>query len=930
MSSRIIFLLILLTPLSFLFGQEQGVYDVSFPEGMTSQTVYHVERDQQGFIWIATTNGVERYDGLSFHPYRLSGGRERSFSDGFMTNLVVDTHGHLWTSSERSVVTRYNAKLDAYRAVPDLSHQHRWGSVLCLCPVGESLLLGTSSGMATYSVVEDSLTDYRFEDKCISYISPFGDDELVLGTQSGLYLYSPSQNHSLTNFSTLQADIKCLYYDRKRELMWVGTRGQGLYFIDGQNPTSYYQVKGGQDVIINAIDQQADSLMLIGTDGLGLLTCPIPQRRSTGGFELPGLSLLASESPLAPCQLPNSVIDDILVDGDNLWLALDLGGLALLQPRHKSSLLTNPSAQVNSDRFALAASIDNQGRYWVAYSRCLACYDSVDAAPHLYMPKESGNLSFLTASDGTLWFGGYNAGLHHYDILRNQMTFYRSVADQSVLDCVYSIFEDSYCDIWVGGLNFPLTRMHSLGDNRYERTHVNIQQITDMAQLNADTLVVTTFDGFYLLDIHSGEFSSYMRNSAEWPYTNAIISVTVRGGNEIWLATMGAGLVCYDTHTGDLSRYGLEYMLPSLELRGVEQLDDSVLCVSTESSGIFAFDARHHQTLRSFRFPYTQGHGIYMRSSSASDGHGTLIFGRDDGAMVVTADDLYAPQDTFRIIVSGEHLMGDRFLLPSSDRYLEIKFTTNDLYHQADYRFEYRILGIHDDWRPIDDSRTLRYASMPPGTYRLEVRSFSASSLTSQLVFTIQAEQVLWLRWYFLLLYAVLLLWLISFLIKHYQIKHLSETDALTGILNRYGGQRRISNSLGGRYPGVFVLLDCDKFKAVNDTYGHLSGDELLKAVAQTLRRNFSDHVVMRLGGDEFAVYLYGHHSQAKLDALMQRFFHDIEAIRLPEAPSYIPSVSLGAVAYDGSESETFEHLYTLADERLYESKRHKGCWVTI
>ena len=80
------------------------------------------------------------------------------------------------------------------------------------------------------------------------------------------------------------------------------------------------------------------------------------------------------------------------------------------------------------------------------------------------------------------------------------------------------------------------------------------------------------------------------------------------------------------------------------------------------------------------------------------------------------------------------------------------------------------------------------------------------------------------------------------------------EYDYLTEILNRRSGEYRIAEQLF-KGEGALAVIDLDNFKMVNDTYGHLMGDYVLKQVADILKRYEKEHVVCRMAGDEFLVY---------------------------------------------------------------------------
>ncbi len=158
------------------------------------------------------------------------------------------------------------------------------------------------------------------------------------------------------------------------------------------------------------------------------------------------------------------------------------------------------------------------------------------------------------------------------------------------------------------------------------------------------------------------------------------------------------------------------------------------------------------------------------------------------------------------------------------------------------------------------------------------------------------------------------------------QLLYLSQTDALTGIHNRGSGEHRVQNMLKEGKKGMFCLLDIDKFKHINDTYGHGVGDKVLIALAQCLTRSFrSQDIVMRLGGDEFSIYAVGISDEEIGRRSIQRLFNAVDAIDIPELGDYKVSVSLGAVLCSGAQGMAFDQLYQMADTTMYDCKSVQG-----
>lgn len=156
----------------------------------------------------------------------------------------------------------------------------------------------------------------------------------------------------------------------------------------------------------------------------------------------------------------------------------------------------------------------------------------------------------------------------------------------------------------------------------------------------------------------------------------------------------------------------------------------------------------------------------------------------------------------------------------------------------------------------------------------------------------------------------------------------ISETDALTAINNRGSGESKTELKLAGGSTGMFCLMDIDKFKSINDTYGHNVGDKALIAVAGALKQSFRNRdIVMRLGGDEFAVFAEGITTEELATRCIRRLFTMISDIDIEEMNGKKITVSLGAVFITSSNGLRFDDVYQKADAVMYNCKEKEGSY---
>ncbi|MGA8720178.1 MAG: GGDEF domain-containing protein [Solirubrobacteraceae bacterium] len=149
-------------------------------------------------------------------------------------------------------------------------------------------------------------------------------------------------------------------------------------------------------------------------------------------------------------------------------------------------------------------------------------------------------------------------------------------------------------------------------------------------------------------------------------------------------------------------------------------------------------------------------------------------------------------------------------------------------------------------------------------------------------------------------------------------------TDALTGILNRRGfteaAERELARASRYNRPFVLAYVDVRGLKTVNDTEGHLMGDELIKTVADLMKESArADDVVGRIGGDEFALLL-GEQTAESAEPVVRRIRARVAEARAAMEISVPWELTIGMASFP-DDGATLEGLLDLADRRLYEQR---------
>jgi diguanylate cyclase (GGDEF)-like protein len=160
------------------------------------------------------------------------------------------------------------------------------------------------------------------------------------------------------------------------------------------------------------------------------------------------------------------------------------------------------------------------------------------------------------------------------------------------------------------------------------------------------------------------------------------------------------------------------------------------------------------------------------------------------------------------------------------------------------------------------------------------------------------------------------------------RLEALSLRDDLTGLHNRRGflGSSQQHFNLATRREGDFLLfyVDVDALKAINDSFGHLSGDDALRSMSELLSRTFRQtDILARMGGDEFVVLALDMKPEQEA-VVRQRLSAIVDEFNQTAGKPYVLAFSMGCAAWQPSLYESLEDMLEEADRRLYAEKRHK------
>jgi diguanylate cyclase (GGDEF)-like protein len=937
-------------------------HDPRDPDSLPSNFVQSLLADG-AHVWVGTVNaGLARYDSASgkFKRYPVGGAHGTSAAD--IDTLIGDGKGGLWIGTESGLdhlqpATGRIVSFHYGRAGDDHAQRDQI-LALHLQPNGD-LLVGSAAGLARFRVASQRFEPLAVKDasgKPIAVgVDAFGEDSLHRlwfgTTQRGVGLVDPRGGAELPRLrgaaSAVLADqsVRAIVRGPAGRLI-LATYGAGLFTIDAST-LEVRQIRHSDCDRGSLLNDETYGVM---RDRSGLLWVPTEQ-----GASVTNLDQRAFQTVVADCTRPGSLAGRnglaTLVDSrDRLWVGYHTSGVEVFDRDGRKLAHLAPAAfgvGASGDHSVYAFAQTPDGSVWIGTADGLyRVRERGLRISHLLVPKGHGRLNIqrLLADGPELWVGSRN-GLFRYDTRSGQWRGYAYAVPGGLSDgFVLAIARGSDGRLWVG-----------------------------------------TRTGLNLLDPRTGRTEPFAIASPSAAILRQAFIVDLYAGRDgrLWVGTIDDGV--YVLTPGASGGFAVRHLteqegLPSLNIDALQPDLAGNVWVSTDG-GLAVIDARSMQ-IRSFRRADGVHFGGYWAHASALTPEGDVIFGAVGGLTVVhpalLAERRFEPQLLVSSIVVGGHpeaatgasgaTAAPITVHPQSNSF-QVEFAATDYTAPQDLRYAYKLVGYDRTWTVEDAAkRTAAYTNLAPGSYQLLVRATNREGVyaPAELRIPVRVMPAWYQTWLFRLSAALAAGYLLVLLMnartaylrrRHaelealvaerteelsrsaeelrrskQQIEEIAYLDAATGLPNRRLFAERFGNlrASADRYGSGFALLlvDIDRFKAINDTFGHAAGDAVLSATAQRLRdATRAVDVVARLGGDEFAILLDATVARGAIQTVCQRLLRVLSGPVRFEEHSIPVAVSIGCAVYarDGSEQSA---LYKAADIALYAAKNSgRNAW---
>lgn len=761
--------------------------------GLPQSSVLSIVQTADGYIWLATYEGLARFDGIRFRVFDTS--TTADMASNRVRVLLEDSSGDLWAGTNGGLLRYSRGEFKNFTVNDGLTSGHisalwedRYGNLWAGTTNGLNHLARDGSGgiVITRYTAKNGFAD--------TYISALAEDQqgvLWIGTTGGgIYFYSNGIfTRCRANEIPINADIRTLYKEPGGGI-WIGIRGRGLaYAENGSSGTfrTFLTRDGLSGSDVRAISKDSAGTLWIGTNGQGLNTY------KNGRFN----------HSISEQGFFNSPIRSFLEDREGSFWVGTRDGLSQLK-EGKFILYSNRNGlPVDSVRTVFQ---DRSGKIWLGtVGGGLACYNNGEFSIY---GREQGFKSdhiwtIAQSSDGDLWVGTYGGGLHR--LKNDRVIRIYSSANGLSNNVIRALYVDPEDNVWVGtnGGGVDVIRLKTGSRNPLITNYSTQNGLSDnfVYAISGDRDGNTWIGTYYgnLNRFSNGQFTVFsVKNGLTG---HAIWSIYPDAGlnGQLWLGTDGGGLIRFNKGTvtrftakdglySDLAFQVLEDKLGNLWMncnRGI---------YSVSKKDLEAFAAGKVNFISGISFGKKEGIKNTECNGPAQPAgicttDGALWFPTIRGAVVMDPQKQKANKVMPPVII--EEMRADGKLIHSypprgsgkatyrlgpGKKRLEFSFTGLSFAAPQQVKFKYRLDGFDENWMNAGSQRHVSYTNIEPGQYSFQVIASNNDGVWNttgaRLTFTLGAFfwQTLWFQAILVVLFAFLSYAGIGFIKNHMKL----------------------------------------------------------------------------------------------------------------------------------------------------------------
>lgn len=729
---------------------------ITIDDGLSQTSIEYLYQDSEGYMWIGTADGLNRYNGHEFEVYKYKDGAN-SIAANYIAAINEDKEGDLWIGTSKGLnrINQDTKEISTYLPGENGQGISHYNICEILVDSKGDIFVATEDGLNLYNRENDSferiLNSNELTSQFVYSIVEDNQGRYWIGTDNGLNMYDKKSGkieqffHDRNDENTISSNsIFKLYIDNFNNL-FIGTTDNGLSVLDIDNYNVVRYVKDDNDKnsipgnFVRAILRDSRGLVWIGTDeGFARLD-----------EEQDNFILYKSKAYDAQSITSDSILSICEDKSGSIWVGT-FRGISLFNPHNIFKVYKHNPFDDNSISEESIQGIyeDDDGLLWIGTSHSgINALDRENNITKRYV-NENGNekslidnnINEVVGISNEIWIATA-MGISKFDKNTNEFTNYKSTNDENSLpnDNVRTLYIDSEGILWIG------TR-DGLASFDRKNTFVNYKELFEskgitehmFSDIYEDKNGVMWFGsaldgGLIKYNKKTGEIKNYKNNKANENSLsfNSIKSINGDSKGTLWIATH-YGINKFNSETEEFTRYTEEDGLSNDFTYGILIDEKDNIWVSS-NYGISKYDVEKEKFMNFNVTDGLQGNEFnaysYFKSKT-----GEMFFGGINGITSFEPGNLQEKKFIPDVIIEnitvggGENYdLNEDIVLDYHSNNVYINFFMPDYRNTSKIQYAYKLRGLDKEWIFSENRNYASYTNLSPGTYEFLVKGRNSS-----------------------------------------------------------------------------------------------------------------------------------------------------------------------------------------------------------
>ncbi len=762
LSYTLLFLFLLMSMICPSAEASAIIRHIGISDGLSGDRIFSLAQDDEGFIWVVSYWGVDRYDGRiakTYHPKH----------DGeVITHLLYHTKIHSFRNQiilgeQNGLFFTYNAQSDDFVEIVDLRNLTGQNNLMIkdFCPTAEGIYIATNHGLYIYN---NNCLQLMSQQMDISAIGIDGKNHIYYVANGQLIYLNGDKSMTIAELNDVARFIHGM-----GSRIYIGTNDNGLYIWDLSSQKLSRSTAPFPKCHLTAIADGSTGELIIGTDGAG---CFI--------YDTVNDSIIANYSESTGIMPIGNAVMDVLHDKDsNIWVATFNGALSMIH--HDDSRFSTLSANHRMPGFGNSFLQAHNGKLWVATDNGVLEFNPKTSTwkHHLKdMPEKAIIVSLAEDSYGNIWAAGFGCGIYCIDV-NDRIEHYSTKRPlcgkclESDYVAIIKIVEDN---LWAGAYSDGNLMRFNLKEKSSEV--YNVPDVHSLVAVDSYTVVCGQSIQFTVLNPLTEDITVIKDNVS-------VNDMTLVDGH-VWLATAGKGLMIYEPETGK-----------TRIATGIGESQDfkyiMALCHSSLDSCLYF--TTHKQL---YKYSYINDEVIcigdlmglppatYNERAMEIIQPGCLLLGASNGVTsvdinteLVSGSIPHVYLTEFKVAYSVIEPNKDSSILPESlntinsiilahnQNSFSIGFSMVEYGASRLTKLQYTLEGFDSDWIDATDFNA-NYTNVPSGDYVFKLRlcDRNTGNVISERSLGISIAYPIWSAWWMIIIYAIIAIFVILLCVK--------------------------------------------------------------------------------------------------------------------------------------------------------------------